>query len=393
MAGEPDPVYDQDRQMTHSLFLAQQNANHRLEEMEDRAVNDPISSEDPTHPTEPPSPPSTPLLSTDTSTCLTRNRSSIMIDAVVYDPSPTFTPAEQKRTSVLLNECVLEADRSFEFAKGRPPQTLNHRQSLVHSDSLLQRWTKQFDSTLPVNLDKSHQAQQHKSPVEPTQESESAFGTKADSQSYSRQDALILRVVFPDIHVSEDEAGERNHPPLYTRTHSSVVRKPSLTLETTESIAVPPDFGFKTSFTENVDGGIIAQTDSALELPSDLSPTPSSVKIWKSLLVGLGDPCYKVLPVALRKYNIQADWRNFALYIIHGDQERPVGLNEMPLQIFRDLDREGGNPVFELRKLTLQSPSSGVLPESPSSGIPPKSPSSGILPKNSSCGVGLPGMI
>src|SRR6266480_1644494 len=123
MAGEPDPVYDQNRQMTHSLFLAQQNANYHLEEMEDQAVNDIISSEDSTYSTEPLFPPSTPLLSTGITTRPTGNRSSTMIDAVIYDSSPTFTPANQKRTSVLLNECVLETDRSFEFVKGRPPQT------------------------------------------------------------------------------------------------------------------------------------------------------------------------------------------------------------------------------------------------------------------------------
>lgn len=87
-----------------------------------------------------------------------------------------------------------------------------------------------------------------------------------------------------------------------------------------------------------------------------------SVEIFKSFRVGLEDPCYKVLPAALRKYNIQADWRQYALYIVYGDQERCVGLEEKPLALFKDLDREGKKPMFMLRKLgnpILEVPSSG----------------------------------
>jgi protein STE50 len=76
-----------------------------------------------------------------------------------------------------------------------------------------------------------------------------------------------------------------------------------------------------------------------------------SVEIFKSFRVGLEDPCYKVLPAALRKYNIQADWRQYALYIVYGDQERCVGLDEKPLALFKELDREGKKPMFMLRKL------------------------------------------
>jgi protein STE50 len=53
----------------------------------------------------------------------------------------------------------------------------------------------------------------------------------------------------------------------------------------------------------------------------------------------------------LRKYNIHADWRQYALYIVYGDQERAVGMDEKPLALFKDLDREGKKPMFMLRKL------------------------------------------
>ncbi|RMZ89462.1 hypothetical protein DV736_g3307, partial [Chaetothyriales sp. CBS 134916] len=76
-----------------------------------------------------------------------------------------------------------------------------------------------------------------------------------------------------------------------------------------------------------------------------------SVEIFKSFKVSLEDPCHRVLPAALRKYNIHADWRQYALYIVYGDQERCVGLDEKPLALFKDLDKEGKKPMFMLRKI------------------------------------------
>jgi hypothetical protein len=86
---------------------------------------------------------------------------------------------------------------------------------------------------------------------------------------------------------------------------------------------------------------------------SSSAQAPSSnpqVEIFKSFRVSIDDPCHKVLPVALKKYNITADWRQYALYIVHGDQERCLGLNERPLILFKQLDKEGRKPMFMLRK-------------------------------------------
>ncbi len=75
------------------------------------------------------------------------------------------------------------------------------------------------------------------------------------------------------------------------------------------------------------------------------------VELFKPLSVTLETPCYKVLPAALLKYNIQAHWRQYDLYIVYGDQEVRVGLEEKPLALFKDLEREGKRPNFMLRKL------------------------------------------
>lgn len=70
----------------------------------------------------------------------------------------------------------------------------------------------------------------------------------------------------------------------------------------------------------------------------------------KSFRVTLDDPCYKVLPAAMKKYNISDDWRLYALYIVYGKEERCLAMDERPLILFKQLDKEGKNPMFMLRK-------------------------------------------
>ncbi|KAF2087965.1 hypothetical protein K490DRAFT_40672 [Saccharata proteae CBS 121410] len=94
----------------------------------------------------------------------------------------------------------------------------------------------------------------------------------------------------------------------------------------------------------------LSSTNQQSTNPSSSTRDNPQVEIFKSFRVSIDDPCHKVLPVALKKYNITADWRQYALYIVHGDQERCLGLNERPLILFKQLDREGRKPMFMLRK-------------------------------------------
>lgn len=85
-------------------------------------------------------------------------------------------------------------------------------------------------------------------------------------------------------------------------------------------------------------------------VPDTPNTSNASVEIFKSFRVSMDDPCYKVLPAALRKYQINAPWDQYALYIVYGDQERCLGLDEKPLILFKQLDKEGKKPMFMLRK-------------------------------------------
>lgn len=84
--------------------------------------------------------------------------------------------------------------------------------------------------------------------------------------------------------------------------------------------------------------------------PDTPGSSSASVEIFKSFRVSMDDPCYKVLPAALKKYQINAPWDQYALYIVYGDQERCLGLDEKPLILFKQLDKEGKKPMFMLRK-------------------------------------------
>ena len=93
------------------------------------------------------------------------------------------------------------------------------------------------------------------------------------------------------------------------------------------------------------------------------------VEIFKSFRVSVQDPTRVVLPVvrqqpkttfftfifligsqALKRYNITDDWREYALYLFHGDEERCLGLEEKPLLLFKQMDKEGRKPMFMLRR-------------------------------------------
>jgi protein STE50 len=145
-------------------------------------------------------------------------------------------------------------------------------------------------------------------------------------------------------------------------TNSTISNASTLIPSREMSASVPPQLPSSTSASvghsapsRDRSGSSQNPTSSNTTTTSSHAPTSDgdapSVEIFKSFRVGLEDPCYKVLPAALRKYNIQADWRQYALYIVYGDQERCVGLEEKPLALFKDLDREGKKPMFMLRKL------------------------------------------
>ncbi|OAV94839.1 hypothetical protein PTTG_26839 [Puccinia triticina 1-1 BBBD Race 1] len=78
---------------------------------------------------------------------------------------------------------------------------------------------------------------------------------------------------------------------------------------------------------------------------------------YKSFRVTLEDPCYKVLPAALKKYKINEHYKNYVLFICYGKQERCLSYEEKPLLLFQKLKEANQNPVFTLRHIKdIESP-------------------------------------
>ncbi len=95
----------------------------------------------------------------------------------------------------------------------------------------------------------------------------------------------------------------------------------------------------------------------------------------KSFRVNLEDPCWKVLPAALKKYKIHDDWRLYVMLICFGNTgeswrrqssallyeadevfrlglaERCLSYDEKPLLLFQKLKEANQKPVFMLRHI------------------------------------------
>ena len=108
----------------------------------------------------------------------------------------------------------------------------------------------------------------------------------------------------------------------------------------------------------------ISISNTGIDPPSAPSSGRNDVEIFKSFRVSMDDPCKKVLPAALKKYNIAADAKDYALYIVYGDREELLKENDIPLQKFKGLHRDGLKPMFMLRKKQKPGPGQGQPPGS-----------------------------
>ena len=148
--------------------------------------------------------------------------------------------------------------------------------------------------------------------------------------------------------------------PHFTYSNYKTTRYSSASLESTHVDTLPPAAVdsepatrelLSSTRTASVPQSMPAITVSS---PSSKATPAPSVEIVKSFRVTLDDPCHKILPVVLAKYNIQDDWRQYALYAVYGDRERRLGLYERPL-IYKQLDGGGKKPTFMLKRHTPPS--------------------------------------
>jgi hypothetical protein len=56
------------------------------------------------------------------------------------------------------------------------------------------------------------------------------------------------------------------------------------------------------------------------------------------------------IPAMLKRYNIDADWRQYTLSIVCGDEVQDIRFDEQPLLLFKRLQELGKKPMFMLCK-------------------------------------------
>ena len=89
----------------------------------------------------------------------------------------------------------------------------------------------------------------------------------------------------------------------------------------------------------------------AIKVYQDSSTMDASIELFKSFRVSNDDPCSKILPDALRKYKIEDDWQNYALFIVYGKNEKCLGYDEKPLIVYNLLKDKGEDPMFVLKHI------------------------------------------
>lgn len=145
---------------------------------------------------------------------------------------------------------------------------------------------------------------------------------------------------------SSNESGVSATPKPKDR--SNMVEKPTITPTSTTTTTTP------TSATPS--------TTTATTTTTTQAQDKGSSNPYKSFRVTLEDPCYKVLPAALKKYKIKEHYKNYVLFICYGKQERCLSYEEKPLLLFQKLKDAQQNPVFTLRHIRdIESPVSLAL--------------------------------
>ncbi|KAG0279753.1 Adaptor for signal transduction [Linnemannia gamsii] len=111
----------------------------------------------------------------------------------------------------------------------------------------------------------------------------------------------------------------------------------------------------------------------AIKVYGQKPSTRDPVDAFKSFRISQDDPCHKVLPAALKKYKINDDWRQYALFICYGNTERILTYNDKPLLLMKQLKEKKENPVFMLKHIKQMKSPAASVPSPPSSHPPRKS--------------------
>lgn len=72
-------------------------------------------------------------------------------------------------------------------------------------------------------------------------------------------------------------------------------------------------------------------------------------------MITVHDTCSNVLPLAMKKWKIKGDWKNYALFMISHGSERCLSYDDKPLALLNSLQDQSGSPYFILRSIRTDS--------------------------------------
>ena len=269
------------------------------------------------------------------------NRRSVIMNEVLLSPNVDSQDSTKHRNSLLFNN-IISSDRPSAIQQW----PVDDGSSLTDTQSqpihLLQRWTQEghrlsrlidptiYDRDSPmdqVNASFQRSAIDDSPPGGPVQSPAGSLGRKARRAAH-----------HPTLHSTPTPWSEPSPPSTSSpRSPTGRVNEPS------QSNPGP------TSPLWRRDEPSPSQ-ESKQEQPEVPPLNSPGVEILKKFRVSMDDPTYKVLPAALKKHNITADWRDYDLYLVVDDQERCLDLEETPLRLFRQQAEEGKKPSFVLRR-------------------------------------------
>lgn len=265
------------------------------------------------------------------------NRHLRIMDGVLLDLAEMPADNRERRSSILLNE-IMAGDptdlRRLTMENALSPSYI-HRQ-LIH---LLEKWT-----------DQGHRLSRLIANGQPAFPEEQFGSVDSDGEDYRTG---LGNMSIGEMSIKRGANPNGNSPPQFSISPPTRLQPPhshrrSKSEPSAARVFRDPHSDSDTSFTRTSN---TEQDDNTSHNTSGLeSSVSASVEIHKKFRASSNDPCYKVLPVILKKYNINADWRNFDIYIAYGSEERRLELEEKPGLLLKILDKEGKKPMFILRK-------------------------------------------
>ncbi|KAK9368680.1 hypothetical protein V1509DRAFT_622448 [Lipomyces kononenkoae] len=191
------------------------------------------------------------------------------------------------------------------------------------------------------------------------------------SSSSSSHLGLSRNVSTKKINTAKINASPTYPPESLEHTLTSSLPSPSLTVPSAGTAlaspsaygTVPKDLHHRNMINSSSIMLPTSQPQSFSTLPIS-SAFPSSLTLseaFKPFKLKQDDPCYKVLPAVLKGHKIDDDWRQYALLVCFGDQERLLGLEEKPLTVLKELQDAGKQPVFMLRPIQGMKHEQGAI--------------------------------